>query len=1508
MYKENQGLYTPQFEHDACGIGFIANLKGQKSFSVISDAITMLENLEHRGGTGSESNTGDGAGILIQNPHDFFVQECRRLGFELPAFGEYGVGLVFFPKDSVLRERCREAINRYIKKFDFQLLGYRKVPTNNSTLGQGAIAGEPCIEQIFVKAKISYHECDAFERRLFVFRKHTVMAIRKEIPQVDDSFHIVCLSYKTTVYKGQLNSTQMRSYFPDLCDERMKSAIALIHSRFSTNTFPNWKLAQPFRFIAHNGEINTIRGNINWMKSYQTLFRSSLFTKEEIELILPLLDEKQSDSSNVDKIVELLLLGGRSLPHVMMMLIPEAYENDAEMDDIKKAFYEYHGSLIEPWDGPASICFTDGKIVGAVLDRNGLRPSRYIVTDDDRIIMASEVGALPVEQSKIIYKGRLEPGKIFIADLEQGRIISDDELKKDICSRQPYREWLNANSVHIDELPNPKVPTHKAFDEDLLQKQIAAGMSYEDLKVILTPMFSSPNEPIGSMGADTPLACISEDYNHITHYFKQLFAQVSNPPMDSTRESLVMSLYTSVGKTLDILGEKPTHCIQIEFPQPVLTNNELDKIITVEHPNFRSRVIDAVFEANGEQGSLEKAISRICQEAEDAIRYGSCNILILSDRGANSKNAGIPSLLAMGAVHCHLINTGLRVRVGIIVEAADVWETHHFATLIGYGANAINPYIALESLKSCKKHKLVPENLSEQKAYDNYFHAVGHGLLKIFAKMGISTLRSYHGSQIFEIIGLSGKVVEKCFHGTVSRIEGLDFDDIARETLMKQNLAYNRKNNKLNILPTGGIYQWKRKGEGHLFNPESLYLLQHAVRSGDYEIYKQFSKKINDQSEKLYTLRGMFDFKKRKSIMVEEVEPVESILKRFATGAMSFGSISYEAHSTLAIAMNKIGARSNSGEGGEDDVRFERKANGDLERSSVKQVASGRFGVSSYYLANADELQIKIAQGAKPGEGGQLPGHKVDDWIGRVRNSTPGVGLISPPPHHDIYSIEDLKQLIFDLKNANRNARISVKLVAEVGVGTIAAGVAKAHADVVLISGYDGGTGASPLSSVRHAGLPWELGLSETHQTLVKNNLRSRITVQTDGQLRTGRDIAIAALLGAEEWGVATAALVAMGCLIMRKCHSNTCPVGIATQDTRLRKLFTGKPEHVVNYFTFMAQELREIMAELGFHTVNEMIGQADMLKVRENIQQWKAQKLDLSKILYKEPAGPEVGLYKQIEQDHEIDHILDWKLIQLAKPALDQCEHVYHELPVINVNRALGTMLSYEISKKYKGVGLPEGTIHFKFQGSAGQSFGAFGANGLRLELEGDANDYFGKGLSGAELIIYPAKNANFDPKENVIIGNVAFYGAINGQAFIRGLAGQRFCVRNSGVRVVVEGVGAHGCEYMTGGVAIILGETGRNFAAGMSGGVAYVLDQDGAFKSRCNTDSIDFDPLEQEDIEIMKGMIEKHHIYTQSDIAAWILSDWENSLKKFVKVMPKDYKTVLLKKKQAILESAQV
>ena len=1491
-----QGLYSPAFEHDSCGIGFVANIKGNKSHQIVSDALTILENMEHRGACGCENNTGDGAGIMIQTPHELFFDECVKLGVHLPSYGRYGVGMLFFPKDIRLKEECRDIFNRSAEKLGLEVMVYRKVPTNTEGIGLTALSVEPEIEQVFIACPDHISNSEDFERKLFILRNYATHTINNTIRKDAIGFYIASMSYKTVVYKGQLTSMQVRGYFPDLSNKRLASAFGLVHSRFATNTFPSWKLAQPFRYIAHNGEINTLQGNLNWLKTSERNFTSPYFSKEEMDMLLPVITGGQSDSACLDNMIELLLLTGRSLPHVLMMLIPEAWDANDQMDPMKKAFYEFHASFMEPWDGPASISFTDGKIIGATLDRNGLRPSRYCVTSDDRVIMASETGALPVAPEIIKEKGRLQPGKMFVVDMEQGRIISDQELKQTICSQKPYGEWLNKYKIRLEELAEPRVMFTHLEHEQVFKYQKAFGYSTEDLETIIAPMATTGKEPIGSMGSDVPLAVLSDQPQHLSSYFKQLFAQVTNPPIDPIRERLVMSLATFVGNNGNLLSEDPLACHSLALKHPVLTNHELEKIRSIDTGIFQAKTLQCYFRADGKNGSLQKGLDRLCRYATDAVEDGF-EVLILSDRAIDSEHAPIPSLLATAAVHHHLIRKGKRGQVGIIVEAGDVWEVHHFACLIGFGATAINPYLALSTIRDLKLNGKIQSDLDVEHLKKNYIKAVNEGLLKVFSKMGISTLQSYQGAQIFEIIGLNKNVVDQYFSGATSRIEGMGLNEIARETLSKHLFAFSKKDVPFDRLPTGGVYQWKKRGEFHLFNPETIHLLQYSTRMNDYKIFKKYSKLINNQGEKACTLRSLFEFKhNRPSISIDEVEPATNILKRFATGAMSFGSISHEAHSTLAIAMNRIGAKSNTGEGGEDEMRYEDLPNGDSMRSAIKQVASARFGVTSYYLTMADELQIKMAQGAKPGEGGQLPGDKVDEWIGKVRHSTPGVGLISPPPHHDIYSIEDLAQLIFDLKNANRDARISVKLVSKAGVGTIAAGVVKAKADVVLIAGHDGGTGASPISSIKHAGLPWELGLAETHQTLVKNKLRSRVTVQADGQMRTGRDIAIATLLGAEEWGIATAALVVEGCIMMRKCHLNTCPVGVATQDPELRKRFNGNADHVVNFFHFIVEELREIMAELGFRTINEMVGQTDCLEVRKDMQHWKYSKLDLSPVLYKEPASLYTGLYKHEDQDHGLENILDWKLLKAAHPALVKREKVYAEFPIVNTDRTTGTLLSNEISKQFKSAGLPEDTIHFKFTGTAGQSFAAFNTKGVTLELEGDANDYFGKGLSGAKLIVYPPNKAGYVPEENIIIGNVAFYGATSGTAFIRGKAGERFAVRNSGVSAVVEGVGDHGCEYMTGGRIVVLGDTGRNFAAGMSGGIAYIYDTKGNFESLCNKEMVDLDPLNQTDAKELRDLIEQHFAYTGSTVAKFVMQDFENQLKNFVKVFPRDYKKVLM------------
>ena len=1503
--NENLGLYDPAFEHDACGIGFVAHIKGIKAHQNVTDALTILENMEHRGACGCEINTGDGAGIMIQIPHEFFFDELLQKGIHLPDINEYGVGFIFFPAEKGMKEECQEIFARAAEKLGIEIIGYRTVPVNKSTIGPSALSVEPIMEQVFLKKPDSITDPEDFERKLFVLKNYASHTINNTIKKEAIGFYMASLSQRVIIYKGQLTSHQVREYFPDLSNKRVVSAFGLVHSRFATNTFPSWKLAQPFRYIAHNGEINTLQGNLNWLRSSENSFFSPYFSKEELDMILPIVTAGQSDSACLDNVIELLTLSGRSLPHVMMMLIPEAWDGNELMDPVKKAFYEFHAAFMEPWDGPASISFTNGKIIGATLDRNGLRPSRYCVTNDDRVIMASETGALPIDPAIIIEKGRLQPGKMFVVDMEAGKIISDTDLKENICAQQPYADWINKYKIRLEELPEPRIQfTHLEHDQ-IFKYQKAFGYSKEDLENIIIPMALDGKEPLGSMGTDTPLAVLSDQPQHITSYFKQLFAQVTNPPIDPIRERMVMSLASFVGSLGNLLTEDPmaSHCLALKHP--ILNNHELEKIRSIDTGVFQAKTLQCYFRADGKEGSLKRGLDRLCRYAVDAVEDGF-EVIVLTDRAIDSEHAAIPTLLACSSVHHHLIKKGLRGKVGIIVEAGDVWEVHHYACLIGFGATAINPYMALSTIRDLKLHDKIKSDYDSDKLKKNYIKAVNEGLYKVFSKMGISTLQSYQGAQIFEIIGINKEVVNKHFTGATSRINGMGLDEIAKEILAKHDLAFAKKSSPVDRLAEGGVYQWKRRGEFHLFNPQTIHLLQHSTKMNDYPTFKKYSKTVNDQTEKACTLRSLFDFKPtRPSISIDEVEPASAIYRRFATGAMSFGSISWEAHTTLAIAMNRLGGKSNTGEGGEDEIRYEKLPNGDSMRSAIKQVASARFGVTSYYLSEADELQIKMAQGAKPGEGGQLSGDKVDDWIGKTRYATPGVGLISPPPHHDIYSIEDLSQLIFDLKNANRAARINVKLVSKAGVGTIAAGVTKAKADVVLIAGFDGGTGASPLSSIKHAGLPWELGLAETHQTLVKNKLRSRVVVQADGQMKTARDIAIATLLGAEEWGVATAALIVEGCIMMRKCHMNTCPVGVATQDPELRKRFKGDPDHVVRFFEFITQELREIMAELGYRTINEMVGQVDALTMRENINHWKYKNLDLSDVLYKEPAEDGVSLYQTEVQDHLMSDVLDWKLLAAAQPAIDKKTKVSAHFPIKNTDRTTGTIVSNEITKVYKGIGLPEDTIHFKFQGTAGQSFGAFNTKGVTLELEGDANDYFGKGLSGAQLIVYPDKKATFVPEENIIIGNVALYGATSGIAFIRGKAGERFAVRNSGAQVVVEGVGDHGCEYMTGGTAVILGATGRNFAAGMSGGIAYIYNVQNNFEAMCNMEMVDLDPVAGDDIPVLQNLIQLHYDKTGSSVAKFILADFENQLKQFIKVFPRDYKKVLQLQKQKAVTS---
>jgi glutamate synthase domain-containing protein 2/glutamate synthase domain-containing protein 1/glutamate synthase domain-containing protein 3 len=1496
---EAQGLYHPSQEHDACGIGFVANIKGEKSHGIIEKGIQILINLTHRGACGCDPETGDGAGVLIQIPHNFFARETAKLGFTLPAPGEYGVGMCFLPVEPNERREAEGILERIIREEGLTVLGWRDTPLNINAIGRVARASQPYIEQIFVGHEANYTQ-DELERKLYVVRKRA----EKEVPEAEgiinvSMFYLPSLSSRTIVYKGLLLAPQIANFYPELSDPEVVSALCLVHQRFSTNTFPTWPLAHPFRFVAHNGEINTLRGNVNWMNARQTILESPLFG-DDLKKLFPIIQPGGSDSAAFDNALELLVQSGRSLPHAMAMLIPEAWDSNPHMDENKKAFYEYHCSLMEPWDGPAAVTFTDGRVIGATLDRNGLRPARYVVTHDGLVVLASETGVLPIEPEEVKLKGRLQPGKMFVIDLEQGRIVSDREIKEQLANRQPYGEWLKENQITLDTLPDP-ARVHAVEDASLVERQRAFGYNDEDVRNLMYPMAVNGEEPIGSMGTDTPLACLSDKPQPLFNYFKQLFAQVTNPPIDPIREQMVMSLVSYIGTERNILAETPRHCHTLKLPHPIVTNFDLEKLRRVAVGDFLTMTLPTMFQAADGEAGLRRALDALCRRATLAIQSGY-TIIILSDRGINADWAPIPSLLAMTAVHNHLIREGTRTQVALILESGEPREIMHYALLIGYGASAVNPWLAIETLEDMANKGVLPENVTAEKAVYNYVKAINKGLLKVFSKMGISTLQSYRGAQVFEAIGLNEALVNEYFTGTPSRIEGVGLDVLAREAVMKHQTAFHPMEADTE-LPVGGNYAFRLRGEYHLLNPASIAKVQHAIRSNNFATFREYTDMIDEQNRQLCTLRGLFEFKKSKSVPLAEVEPASEIVRRFATGAMSFGSISKEAHETLAIAMNRIGGRSNTGEGGEDEARFKRDANGDSRRSSIKQVASGRFGVTVNYLVNADELQIKMAQGAKPGEGGQLPGHKVDEVIAKVRHSVPGVGLVSPPPHHDIYSIEDLAQLIFDLKNANPKARISVKLVAEVGVGTVAAGVAKAHADVVLISGYDGGTGASPLTSLKHAGSPWELGLAETQQVLVMNDLRSRIRVQTDGKLATGRDVAIAALLGAEEFGFSTMPLVAMGCIMMRKCHLNTCPVGIATQDPRLRAKFQGQPEDVINYFFFVAEQVREIMAQLGFRKMDDMIGRVDKLDGRAAIDHWKARGIDFSNVLYNPPAPSKVGRRCTISQDHGLAEALDYKMIDLTREAVEKRVPVAIELPIRNVHRTVGAMLSGEIARKYGSAGLPDGTIHCKFTGSAGQSFGAFLAKGVSLELEGDANDYVGKGLSGGTLVVYPPRASAFVPEENILIGNVVLYGATSGEAFFNGVAGERFAVRNSGATAVVEGVGDHGCEYMTNGLVIVLGKTGRNFAAGMSGGIAYVLDEHGDFSGyRCNQTSVDLEQVfDPEDQQTLKNLIHRHFEATGSPRARWVLENWTAMLPKFAKVFPHEFRRVLAKRAAA-------
>jgi glutamate synthase (NADPH/NADH) large chain len=1506
-----QGLYDPRNEHDACGIGFIAHIKGHKSHDIILKGIQILINLTHRGACGCDPDTGDGAGVLIQIPHEYFARETAKLGFTLPSPGEYGAGIIFFPVEKLQRLQCEGVIERIVREEGLKFLGWRDIRTNPQAIGREARRSQPYIQQVFIgrgrMPDLTAMDETTLERKLYIVRKRVEAEVAALDLEDGGYFYIPSLSARTIIYKGLLLAPQISNFYSDLADPAVVSAICLVHQRFSTNTFPTWPLAHPYRYIAHNGEINTVRGNAAWMHARQSILESPLFG-DDIKKLFPINKPGQSDSATFDNVLELLVQSGRSLPHAMAMLIPEAWASNAEMHPDKKAFYEYHCSLMEPWDGPASVAFTDGRVIGATLDRNGLRPARYLVTKDDLVVCASETGVLPFRPEDIREKGRLQPGKMFLVDMTEGRIISDQELKERIYARQPYAQWLRENQINLDLLPEP--PRVQGTDDStLIRRQRAFGYTDEDLKIILQPMSSSGDEPIGSMGTDTPLACLSEKPQLLFNYFKQLFAQVTNPPIDPIREELVMSLISYIGRERNILAETPMHCHTLKLQHPILTNRHFEKLRRISQGDFLAQSIPMLFRAADGGEGLKRSLDALCMRASVAIESGY-NVLILSDRGVNAEYAPIPSLLALAAVHNHLVRAGTRTQVALIIESGEPREVMHFALLIGYGASAINPYLALESVDKLARGGMLADGITSEKAQYNFIKGINKGLLKVFSKMGISTLQSYRGAQVFEALGLNKELIHQYFTGTASRIEGVGLDVIAREAGMKHAYSVEPITQADTDLAIGGTYQFRVRGEYHLLNPATVSKLQHAVRQSSYASFQEFADLIDSQAKQLCTLRGLMEFKDTgNSISIDEVEPAKDIVKRFATGAMSYGSISKEAHESLAIAMNRIGGKSNTGEGGEDEARFTPDANGDSRRSAIKQVASARFGVTTNYLVNADELQIKMAQGAKPGEGGQLPGHKVDEEIARVRHSTPGVGLISPPPHHDIYSIEDLAQLIYDLKNVNPQARICVKLVAEVGVGTVAAGVSKAHADVVLISGYDGGTGASPLNSLKHAGIPWELGLAEAQQVLVMNDLRGRIRVQTDGKLQTGRDVAIAALLGAEEFGFSTAPLVAMGCIMMRVCHLNTCPVGIATQDPELRKKFSGQPEHAINFFFFVAEQLREIMAKLGFRTVDEMVGRVDVLEMRHAVDHWKASGLDFSSILYNPPMPTRISRRCVTTQDHGIDEALDFKLIDHAREAIDDKIPVEFKLPIKNTHRTVGAMLSGEIARKHGSAGLPADTIRFKFNGSAGQSFGAFLAAGVTLELEGDANDYVGKGLSGGRIIVYPPRASTFVPEANILIGNVVLYGATSGEAFFNGMAGERFAVRNSGATAVVEGLGDHGCEYMTKGLVVVLGKTGRNFAAGMSGGIAYVMDEHGTFaKESCNRASVDLEQvLDPQDQQVLHQLVTKHFEVTGSPRAKWILDHWLEMVAQFVKVFPQEYKRALLQRKPVVSEVAQ-
>lgn len=1548
-----QGLYLPEYEHDNCGFGFIAQIKNKPSHDIVDKALTMLENMEHRGACGCEEDSGDGAGILVGTPDKFFRKEAKRLGFTLPKKGDYAVAMAFLPHDVAARSACEKKLNELLTHYDMKIIGRRDVPVVPSACGATPRQQMPKIVQFFITYSEGFYDRKDFNRRLYLIRQRVEnwVELDPDAPEsARDIFYVNLMSTNRMVYKGMLTAHQLRAFYPDLSDPDFESAYAIVHSRFSTNTFPSWRLAHPYRYLAHNGEINTLRGNRNWMKARYGSLSSEKFG-DELNTLFPILSDSTSDSATLDNTLQFLTVNGRAVEHSMLMLIPEAWQNNQNMDPDLRAFYEYHACLMEPWDGPAGVSFTDGSKIGAVLDRNGLRPARYYITKDDLLIMASEAGVLPVPAKDVVKKWRLQPGKMLLLDLEKKKIIDDSKIKSTLVDKRPWKKWLDEYLVPIEALPSVEGGESKVESAALLTLQHAFGYTNEDLRILMFPMAATGAEAIGSMGTDTPLACLSDKPQLLFNYFKQLFAQVTNPPLDAIREEMVTSLYTYLGREGNLLSEEPEHARMIKLKAPIISNKDLLKLRDVSREGFKSVVLPMTFNVGEGEAGLEAALKKLCDDAAAAVADGA-TILVLSDRGVNSEIAPIPSLLATAAVHHHLIRLGSRTQAAIVVETGEAREAHHFCLLLGYGAGAINPYLALNTIEDLHRDGLFAAELKLEDAVKNYLKAANKSILKVASKMGISTVQSYRGAQIFEAIGISKDVIDQYFVGTASRIGGIELDVIARETLIRHRRGYPPITvQREDVLDAGGNYQWRRDGEQHQWNPISVARLQHAVRAAKIEhdfdpagvtdvstdrdiddvpavkggpsmfrpdvfkLFKEFSRAVDDEARARSTIRGLLQFKNATPIPLEEVEPATSIVKRFATGAMSFGSISKEAHETLAIAMNKIGGKSNSGEGGEDAGRFVKDPEGTWRRSAIKQVASGRFGVTSEYLVNSAQIQIKVAQGAKPGEGGQLPGHKVDEYIAAVRHSTPGVGLISPPPHHDIYSIEDLAQLIHDCKNANPAADISVKLVSEVGVGTVAAGVAKAKADHILISGDGGGTGASPLTSIKHCGLPWELGLAETQQVLVMNGLRGRVTLQADGQMKTGRDAVIAALLGAEEVGFSTAPLIATGCVMMRVCHLNTCPVGIATQDPELRKKFTGTPEHVVNYMFFVAEEMREYMAQLGFRTWEEMVGRVDKLEFADVSAHWKAKSLNLDAILWQPEVRKGDTLRKSMKQDHGIERALDNQLIEASASVLQHAgdrsaaPKITTGFPIKNTNRTVGTMLSGEVAKRFGFAGLPDDTIHFKFTGSAGQSFGAFLSRGVTLELEGEGNDYVGKGLSGGRIVVYPPADAGYKPEGNIIAGNVIGYGAIAGEIYLRGVVGERFCVRNSGASAVVEGVGDHGCEYMTGGRVVILGPTGRNFAAGMSGGIAYVYDDAGTFPSLVNSEMVDLtDPLEDEDVATIQRLLKNHADFTGSTKAKDILANWEKESRYFVKVMPTDYRRVVKNLKEIQAKAAQL